>query len=106
MNSSAKFSSVEKNKCPQCNSANLVTDEVNGEVICAECGLVVTENMINRGPEWRAFTLEERQSRSRLGSPVSYARFDKGLHTTITGFTDASGNPLSAIICEKSIRWS
>jgi transcription initiation factor TFIIB len=82
--------------CPQCLSLNLVTDGNSGEVVCGDCGLVVAENMLNRSPEWSAFTLEEKQSKSRMGSPVSYARFDKGLHTTITGFTDASGNRLSA----------
>jgi transcription initiation factor TFIIB len=82
--------------CPQCLGLNLVTDANNGEVVCSECGLVLTENMLNRSPEWSAYSLEEKQSNSRIGSPVSYARFDKGLHTTITGFTDASGNRLSA----------
>jgi transcription initiation factor TFIIB len=82
--------------CPQCLSLNLVTDGNSGEVVCGDCGLVVVENMLNKNPEWSAFTLEEKQSRSRIGSPVSYARFDKGLHTTITGFTDASGNRLSS----------
>jgi transcription initiation factor TFIIB len=71
-------------------------DKVNGEVVCSDCGLVVAENMFNRHPEWSAFTFEERQSRSRIGTPVSYARFDKGLHTMIGCSKDASGNPLSA----------
>jgi transcription initiation factor TFIIB len=70
-------------------------DQVNGEVVCADCGLVIAENMLSRSPEWNAFTLEEKRSRSRMGAPVSYARFDKGLHTMIGGSTDASGNPLS-----------
>jgi transcription initiation factor TFIIB len=87
---------MNKRGCLQCLSLNLVTDGNNGEVVCGDCGLVVTENMLNRSPEWSAYTLEEKQSRSRIGSPVSYARFDKGLHTTITGFTDASGNRLSS----------
>jgi transcription initiation factor TFIIB len=87
---------MNKSGCPQCLGSNLVTDANSGEVVCGDCGLVVAENMLNRSPEWRAYTLEEKQSTSRIGSPVSYARFDKGLHTTITGFTDASGNRLSS----------
>jgi transcription initiation factor TFIIB len=87
---------MEKIGCPQCPGSNLVTDGNNGEVVCSQCGLVIVEKVLNQSPEWRAFTLEDKRSRSRMGSPISYARFDKGLHTTIQGFTDASGNPLSA----------
>jgi transcription initiation factor TFIIB len=87
---------INKRGCPQCLGLNLVTDANSAEVVCGDCGLVVAENMLNRSPEWSAYTLEEKQSNSRIGSPVNYARFDKGLHTTITGFTDASGNKLSS----------
>jgi transcription initiation factor TFIIB len=87
---------MENNGCPQCGSLNLVTDETNGEVVCSQCGLVITENALDRAPEWRAYTLEERRSKSRTGAPIRYSIFDKGLHTTINGFRDASGNSLSA----------
>jgi len=87
---------MNRRGCPQCLDLNLVTDANSGEVVCSECGLVLAENMLNQSPEWSAYTLEEKQSNSRIGSPVSYARFDKGLHTTITGLTDASGNRLSS----------
>ncbi len=87
---------VNKIGCPQCSASNLITDENMGEVVCDKCGLVVVEEILNQHPEWRGFTLEEKQARSRNGSPIRYARFDKGLHTTILGYTDASGSPLSA----------
>jgi len=43
-------------------------------------------------PEWRTFTLEEKDSRSRTGAPTSLAVHDRGLATLIskTG-KDASG---------------
>jgi transcription initiation factor TFIIB len=87
---------INGQSCPQCHRSNLVTDKIIGEVVCGKCGLVIEDKVFNKSPEWRAFTLKDKQSRSRMGSPISYARFDKGLHTTITGFTDASGNRLSA----------
>ncbi len=31
-----------------------------GEVVCAQCGLVVAEETIDMGPEWRAFNKEKR----------------------------------------------
>jgi transcription initiation factor TFIIB len=86
---------IEKTICPQCGSPNLVTDGTNGEVVCSQCGLVIVENELNRAPEWRAYTLEEQRSKSRTGAPIRYSHFDKGLHTTIQGFKDASGHPLS-----------
>jgi transcription initiation factor TFIIB len=86
---------MENNLCPQCGSLNLVTDGINGEVVCSQCGLVTVEDVLNQAPEWRAYTLEEQRSKSRTGAPIRYSNFDKGLHTTIQGFKDASGHPLS-----------
>jgi len=70
-------------KCPECGSTNLVHDYDTGETVCVNCGLVLHEQMIDKGPEWRAFTQEEKESRSRVGGPASYSVFDKGLSTTI-----------------------
>ncbi|PSP86983.1 hypothetical protein BRC90_11705, partial [Halobacteriales archaeon QS_4_69_34] len=39
--------------CPEC-GARLVSDEEHAETVCADCGLVVGEDEIDRGPEWRA----------------------------------------------------
>jgi transcription initiation factor TFIIB len=93
-----KMQTLQKERitCPQCHSANLITDENNGEVVCSQCGLVIEDDVLNQAPEWRAFTLEEQRSKSRTGAPIRYSDFDKGLHTTIRGFKDASGRPLSA----------
>jgi len=70
-------------KCPECGSLNLVRNHDTGEVVCGDCGLVVREQMMDRGPEWRAFTPQEKASRSRVGMPASYSFYDKGLSTTI-----------------------
>jgi len=70
-------------KCPECGSLNLVRNHDTGEVVCGDCGLVVREQMMDRGPEWRAFTPQEKASRSRVGMPASYSVYDKGLSTTI-----------------------
>ena len=70
-------------KCPECGGDGIIEDYERGEIICQRCGLVVNENVIDRGPEWRAFTKEEGESRERVGMPISYARFDKGLYTVI-----------------------
>ena len=82
-------------KCPECTSKNLVHDYDTGETVCGDCGLVLYEQMMDKGPEWRAFTLEEKASRSRVGAPTSYSVHDKGLSTTISQVDrDAFGRKL------------
>jgi len=82
-------------KCPECGSTNLVHDYDTGETICGSCGLVVQDVMMDEGPEWRAFTQEEKESRSRVGIPTSYSVHDKGLSTSIDRIDrDAFGRKL------------
>ena len=82
-------------RCPECASKNLVHDYDTGETICGDCGLVLYEQMLDKGPEWRAFTQEEKTSRSRVGMPTSYSIHDKGLSTTISQVDrDAFGRKL------------
>jgi len=81
--------------CPECASKNLVHDNDTGETICGDCGLVLYEQMLDKGPEWRAFTQQEKASRSRVGMPTSYSIHDKGLSTTISQVDrDAFGRKL------------
>lgn len=70
-------------KCPECGGVTLVHDYDAGETICSDCGLVLSEYVMDKGPEWRAFTQEEKASRSRVGVPTSYSVHDKGLSTAI-----------------------
>src|SRR5665811_81648 len=82
-------------KCSECASKNLVHDYDTGETICGDCGLVCYEQMLDKGPEWRAFTQQEKASRSRVGMPTSYSIHDKGLSTTISQIDrDAFGRKL------------
>jgi len=69
--------------CPECGGVEVVRDNEKGELICAKCGLVLSDHRIDSGPEWRAFTSDEQDSRSRTGAPESASIHDKGLSTTI-----------------------
>lgn len=80
--------------CPECGSKNLVKDMQIGEAVCRNCGLVIRDTIIDRGPEWRAFTLQEKQTKPRTGAPTLYSRYDKGLSTDIKINKDAFGRPL------------
>jgi len=66
-----------------------------GEIVCSKCGLVILDEMFNRSPEWRAFTLEEKSSKGRVGAPTAYSHFNKGLSTVMWVNRDAFGRPLS-----------
>ncbi|MEM2110972.1 MAG: transcription initiation factor IIB [Candidatus Bathyarchaeia archaeon] len=82
-------------KCPECGGTNFVHDYESGETVCGNCGLVLQEITVDKGPEWRAFTQEEKASRSRVGIPTSYAVHDKGLSTAIDRIDrDAFGRKL------------
>ncbi len=82
--------------CPECGSLNLIEDFDQGETICQDCGLVLSQNLMSRGPEWRAFTKEEKDERGRVGIPTSFSIHDKGLSTVIDRVNrDAYGRQLS-----------
>jgi len=82
--------------CPEC-SGKLVVDDEHGETVCTECGLVVEEDSVDRGPEWRAFDAKEKDQKSRVGAPTTNMMHDKGLSTNIDWRDkDAYGNALGA----------
>tara|TARA_B100001250_G_scaffold403931_1_gene419127 strand:+ start:1088 stop:2023 length:936 start_codon:yes stop_codon:yes gene_type:complete len=83
-------------KCPECGSRNLESDETRGEISCVDCGLVVTDNVIDQGAEWRVFTPEQGDALSRTGAPSTQLLHDKGLSTDIDWQNkDYSGKALS-----------
>jgi len=70
-------------QCPECGSNHLSKDYSRAELVCRNCGLVLDEDIIDHGPEWRAFDSEQREKRARTGAPMSYTIHDKGLSTVI-----------------------
>jgi len=91
--------------CPDCGSRHIIIDNRSGERICGACGLVLTDNMINEGPEWRAFSQDERDSRSRVGMPLSLSVHDKGLSTMIGQvYKDANGRSIPTPTMYKMLR--
>jgi transcription initiation factor TFIIB len=82
--------------CPEC-AGNVVTDDEHGETVCEDCGLVITADSVDRGPEWRAFDSREKDRKSRVGAPTTNTMHDKGLSTNIDWRDrDAYGNSLGA----------
>ncbi|WMT07912.1 transcription initiation factor IIB family protein [Natrinema thermotolerans] len=77
------------NQCPECDG-RVTTNAV--ETVCEDCGLVIDEQRIDHGPEWRAYDNEESE---RTGAPLTAARHDRGLSTEIGRGIDANGNEIS-----------
>jgi len=82
-------------ECPDC-GGQLTTDSNQRERHCQECGYIVERDAIDRGPEWRAYTSEEQQQKSRVGAPRTQLLHDRGMSTKIGWQNqDAKGNQLS-----------
>ncbi len=60
----------------------MVSDSKHAELYCADCGMVITENIVDLGPEWRAYDSEQASKRVRTGPGMSYRIHDKGLSTS------------------------
>ncbi|MFW5903441.1 MAG: transcription initiation factor IIB [Halolamina sp.] len=83
-------------QCPEC-AGTLARDEERGETVCEDCGLVVDEDQIDPGPEWRAYDSREREQKRRVGPPTTKLMHDEGLSTTIDWRdTDTNGRVLSS----------
>ena len=87
--------------CSMCgagsSNSQMVTDPESGEIICSNCGMVISDKIQETRQEWRTFNTQELNDRSRTGMPTSLARHDMGL-STIIGRTDkdASGYKIDA----------
>jgi transcription initiation factor TFIIB len=93
---SSSYSTITAITCPVCNKGKAITDAESGEIICSNCGIVISDKIqeSNR-PEWSAFSVEEMNAKSRTGVSTSLSRHDMGL-ATIIGKTDrdASGHKI------------
>jgi len=84
-----------KQRCLRCGKTALITDTETGEIVCGNCGFVLSESVENPGPERRSFS-DDGINRARTGSGTSLAIHDKGLSTIISPTNkDATGKPLS-----------
>ncbi len=88
-------------QCPECQSINLAMDEKRAEIICKNCGLVIDENLIDMGQEWRSGQDDE-GGKARAGAPLSLTRHDMGTGTKIG--TDAELFGMSGAMKRKFMR--
>lgn len=87
-------SETQKTECPECGGE---VSQSGSELVCDDCGLVIEQDQIDHGPEWRAFGPQERDQKSRVGAPMDESRHDRGLQTQIDFRNkDAYGRSLNA----------
>ncbi len=95
----------EDRACPECGSEHLVRDYARGELVCDACGLVVSDTAIDEGPEWSAYSTEERTRLARTGAPRNVVAGASRLTTVIPlSSKDARGNTIPLREREKFYR--
>ncbi|GAB7094662.1 transcription initiation factor IIB family protein [Halolamina litorea] len=73
------MSTTRSTGCPECDG-RLTAD--GDETVCSSCGLIVSTDRLDRGPEWRSFDDDDRNP-ARCGAPLTRSRHDRGLSTEI-----------------------
>lgn len=74
---------TEKRVCDECKNPELFQDIESGELVCQNCGYVISTTLIDYSPEWKTFDFTERDTRPRVGAPIKLSIHDMGLSTTI-----------------------
>ena len=82
-------------KCMNKSNHSLVSDEVNGEIICSDCGYVVKERLSDFSHHEKISHGSNDFSSLRTGGPTKISIYDMGISSTISSKnTDAAGNNL------------
>jgi len=94
---------VQPNFCHNCGETTIIVDNNTGEKVCSECGCVVPDITLNRGPEWRTFNFKEKSDRTRA-SPTQSLINEIGLNTGFQTYSDSSGKRLDSKTRSKMVR--
>lgn len=81
----------------ECKKKLIITDLNTGEIACSNCGIVINQKTLDRGPENTGITKEEYTNNSRVGRKISLKMADMGLSTVIESKDrDSAGKALSS----------
>jgi len=82
--------------CPECGSTHIIHDDRHGEMVCADCGLVIRESILDESRDWRAYDSIQEEKKAHAGAPMNPLLHDRGLSTDIPmGYRDYYGNPVT-----------
>ncbi len=59
----------EEVSCPKCGGTRLIRDYEHAEVICGACGYVITDRLLDAGPDWRMMGRDK--TKGRTGAPMT-----------------------------------
>ncbi|GJP39313.1 hypothetical protein CLOM_g23696 [Closterium sp. NIES-68] len=84
---------MSRQMCGECKrNTELVHDHAAGDLICAECGLVVEAHSVDETSEWRTFSNEAANTDPvRVGGPTNQLLTDGGLTTMISAGKNGQG---------------
>jgi len=85
---------VSSDRTPTCAECGGQVRTNSIETACEDCGLIIDEQPIDHGPDWRNPT-DHADSQKRVGPPRTVARHDNGLSTEIGRWRDGNGNQLA-----------
>ncbi len=91
------------NVCPKCLGTQIIRDNEVGEEVCSQCGLVISNVVVDAGAEWRAYEFNE-LGRSRVGQALTPSLYDQGMSTSFSCLRDGAGKPLKIDAIEKMHR--
>lgn len=90
-------SKYNEDLCMRCKNIQRISDDNLGEIVCGNCGYVISERRMNSESETSMFT--EDINKQRTGSGFSLARHDMGLSTGINySDKDVRGKYLSPVM--------
>ncbi len=90
-------------KCSLCKSESVITDPQSAELVCSQCGMVISDNTQETKQESQSVHNYERSSGvGSIGMPTSIAKPDMGLSTVISSAgIDANGNEIEPSMLTK-----
>ncbi len=85
----------EPRACPECRSTHLVADDIRGELVCDDCGLVLEDHTVDLSPDWSAYVAEDVRRLAHTGVPRDRLYGAASLTTVIPSpFRDGHGNSI------------
>ncbi len=91
----------QEHSCPECKSA-LIDDMQNGETICSSCGMVVADQVEDRGPDMANAIMDDKEKLSRATGLSTLSQHDLGITTEIAiGTKDFSGKPINRAVAHQ-----
>jgi transcription initiation factor TFIIIB Brf1 subunit/transcription initiation factor TFIIB len=77
---------IDADVCPTCKTAEyVVSDTVQGNIVCQNCGQVLDNDLMDHNPEWRQYEEDGKGETARCSMPISQLLPQSSLGTSIAG---------------------